>query len=119
MEKIRIGDICTYRFPSKLNYSPDGSKAVMVIAQASEDKKGYDRDLYLLEGDVLKRLTYSKDTGNYTFENNDSLLFVGARTDKEKERSKRKVSPSYTGSLSTEAKHIPYMRYLFLYILLK
>ena len=89
MEKIRIGDICTYRFPSKLNYSPDGSKAVMVIAQAREDKKGYDRDLYLLEGGALKRLTYSKDTGNYTFENNDSLLFVGARTDKEKERSKK------------------------------
>ena len=38
MQKINIEDISGYRFPSSLNLSPDGTKAVLVIAKANEKK---------------------------------------------------------------------------------
>ena len=47
-EPIKIEDILSYRYPSGLCYSPDGSVLVFEVAGTKEDKSGYYRDIWMV-----------------------------------------------------------------------
>ena len=82
-EPIKIEDILSYRYPSGLRYSPDGSVLVFEVAGAKEDKSGYYRDIWMVRDGQVKQLTASLNASILDFEDSSHLLVKRNGTDHE------------------------------------
>ena len=85
MERLKLKDFLNYRFLSGVQYAPDGSKAAFVVANTNEEESGYERRLWLWDGQ-LRQLTDLGQEGSFLWEDGDTLLFPADRSAKEKKR---------------------------------
>ena len=89
MQKIQVDDFMKVKYLSSLTYSPDGSKIAYVISNVSEDKKGYESNLRLIQGKDDKAMINDGKVGQFYFEDNDHILFASERgKDKDDEEPK-------------------------------
>ena len=74
MEKILIEDICTYRFPENLQYSPDGKLLAFQTAFADVEKNMYKRDVWLYKNSAPVQFTSSGDSSLIFWEDDDTMV---------------------------------------------
>ena len=85
-----------------LQWSPSGRQAAAICAVGDREKKDYRRDLCLIRGEQVVRLTWAGDVRFFLWEDDETLLFAADRTEEEKKR--RKYGEPFTAiyRLSTE-----------------
>ena len=114
MEKLELKDFLNYKFLSGLNYSPDGKRFAFVVSMCDEKNNSYTSNIYVGDGNGLKRLTGMDKESNYLWEDDTHILFTAMRTDDEKNRAKDgNVFTSYyridvTGGEAVKAFEIPF-----------
>ena len=64
MEALKLKDFLSYRYLSGVQYAPDGSKAAFVVANTNEEESGYERRLWLWDGQ-LRQLTDLGKEGSF------------------------------------------------------
>ncbi|MCR5795762.1 MAG: S9 family peptidase [Solobacterium sp.] len=74
MEKILIDDICTYRFPENLQYSPDGKYLAFQTAYADTEKNTYKRDVWLMKDKTPVQFTSSGDSSLIFWEDDETMV---------------------------------------------
>ena len=70
MEALKLKDFLSYRYLSGVQYAPDGSKAAFVVANTNEEESGYERRLWLWDGQ-LRQLTDLGKEGSFLWEDGD------------------------------------------------
>lgn len=82
MQPVKIEDLLSYRFLSRVRISPTGEWAAFVVKQANVEKNDYRSDLYLahLSHPLVRRLTTSGRDGPFAWEQDGTaLLFISRR----------------------------------------
>jgi len=81
MQALQLDDFKNYYFLSQISYAPDGKHAAFVASKASENLKGYDAFIYVIdtEDNSYRKLTsFGKET-TFIWYNNDTILFPAVR----------------------------------------
>ncbi len=86
---ILAEDLYGYKFLGNLSWANKGPKAAFKVSLSDVEDNSYKQDLWLWDGEQPKPLTFSGKVGPYCWENKgQGLVFVEARTDKEKAEQK-------------------------------
>jgi dipeptidyl aminopeptidase/acylaminoacyl peptidase len=88
MKQLQLDDFYKYKFISELSFSPDGSKAAVVIAESDAEKNEYRTAVWLYRNDAWTKLTGLNKERNYLWEDDTHILFPAVRTDEEREKAK-------------------------------
>lgn len=86
MQPVKIEDLLSYRFLSRVRISPAGEWAAFVVKQADVERNDYRSDLYLvhLSPPLVRRLTTSGRDGPFAWERDGkALLFISRREEPE------------------------------------
>ena len=83
MEPIRIDEFCQARFVHHLLFSPQGTRAILTVSTAKEDRRGYDHTLWLVnpENGELSPLPGTENYKTACWESEHTLLFPSEKTD--------------------------------------
>ena len=81
MQNISLADFLEYRFLSKLQLSPDGSKAAFVVSRQNKQENNYAADIYLAHcaAHSIKQLTHTGKEHDFVWDGADTLLFPSCR----------------------------------------
>ena len=71
---VEINDICLYRFPENLQYSPDGKLLAFQCAYADEKGNGYRRDVWLAENGECRQVTWTLDASLVLWDDDTHLI---------------------------------------------
>ena len=71
---VEINDICLYRFPENLQYSPDGKLLAFQCAYADEAGSGYRRDVWLAENGECRQVTWTLDASLVLWDDDTHLI---------------------------------------------
>lgn len=91
-KRIDIKDFMNYRYPTNLALSPDGKKAAFAVVTVNEADNCYDSCLWLYdtENGSVRQLTSGRKERNFTWLDEDTLLFTGNREKEYQEKVKNK-----------------------------
>jgi dipeptidyl aminopeptidase/acylaminoacyl peptidase len=86
MEKIKIDTMLKFKFPSTLKKNKTGTKIGFMMHQMNEEENKYDSNLWLLdpESNATKAFTTDGKTGNFYWEDDETILFTSSRNKDEK-----------------------------------
>jgi dipeptidyl aminopeptidase/acylaminoacyl peptidase len=86
MEKIKIDTMLKFKFPSTLKKNKTGNKIGFMMHQMNEEENKYDSNLWLLdpESNATKAFTTDGKTGNFYWEDDETILFTSSRNKDEK-----------------------------------
>lgn len=90
METVKPDSFTRFNFISKLELSSDNSHAAFLVKSAEENNDGYDSNIWLynFNSSEVKQLTRSDEDTNFTWLDENTILFTSTREtteDKEKE----------------------------------
>ncbi|MFH1609262.1 MAG: S9 family peptidase [Candidatus Bipolaricaulota bacterium] len=86
MQPVKIEDLLSYRFLSRVCISPSGEWAAFVVKQADVERNDYRSDVYLahLSQSLVRRLTTSGRDGPFVWEcDGKGILFISRREEPE------------------------------------
>ena len=81
MKKLALTDFYNYTFLSGLTFSPDKSKALLMTKKCDKENNGYKSNLWLFTpaDKKVKPLTSAGDVGNFTWLNDEEIIFTAMR----------------------------------------
>ena len=85
MRKIGLKDFYNYKYISSMKLSPQGDRLAFIVTTVNEEDNDYDSNLFMLrrdgDGDSWQEVQLVTDgrTGEFFFENNDTILFSAKR----------------------------------------
>ena len=82
---VKFDDLLRFKFLSRPLFSPDGTRAAYVLAQADLEKDGYNRNIWLcdLQHGSTRQITFSGEEKVYTWSRDgQSLYFISGRDGK-------------------------------------
>ncbi len=79
-QPVVIEDLLKFRYPSNLQYSPEGNALAFTLAEAVEEKNTYRRNVWLIRDGKPCQLTASMDAVNVLWDD-DTHLVIQRRTD--------------------------------------
>ena len=74
LNKILIDDICRYRIPASLQYSPDGKMLAFHTTEPDIKKNTYKHNVYLVKDGKCRQVTHSLDASFLFFDDNETLI---------------------------------------------
>lgn len=79
MKRIELAGFTDYRFLSDLNSSPDLRSATFLAHSADLEKNGYRSDLWIWDGEQVRRITSCGDAGSPRWLSSEELIFSSLR----------------------------------------
>ena len=86
MKKVTTELFREYKSPRSVKYSPDGSKAALVVQSVNNDEDGYNYTIYLMKDEQFTPLTGLGKEGSFIWDDDTTLLFPGMRKDSDKKK---------------------------------
>ena len=88
MQNIGLEDFLEYSFLSRLQLSPDGSKAAFVVSRQDKKENNYAADIYLAHcaERSITRLTHTGKEHDFVWDGADTLLFPSRRCEADEPR---------------------------------
>ena len=88
MQNIGLEDFLEYSFLSRLQLSPDGSKAAFVVSRQDKKENNYAADIYLAHcaERSITRLTHTGKEHDFVWDGADTLLFPARRCEADEPR---------------------------------
>ena len=74
LQKIEVEDLLQFKYPSNLQYNPDGTILAFVVAYADEKENTYHRDVWISKDGKVKQLTASLDASIVGWKDNEILI---------------------------------------------
>lgn len=99
---LKLDEFYNYRFLSNLSISPKGTRAAFAVGKVSEDKKGYDSNLWIFQDGQASPLTSSGKEGIYIWDGDDLLLFSSRRNEADQKRAANREEFTVFYRISTE-----------------
>lgn len=86
MKPLKLDQFLNYRFLSDLRYAPGGRQAAFVVSRCDAENNDYCSNLYLWDGQRIRRLSGMGKERSFFWEDEAHLLFPACRTAGEKKR---------------------------------
>ena len=86
MERIKIDTMLKFKFPSTLKKNKTGDKIGFMMHQMNQEENKYDSNLWILDTKTneMKSFTADGKTGNFYWEDDETILFTSGRNKDEK-----------------------------------
>ena len=86
MERIKIDTMLKFKFPSTLKKNKTGDKIGFMMHQMNQEENKYDSNLWILDTKTneMKPFTADGKTGNFYWEDDETILFTSGRNKDEK-----------------------------------
>lgn len=81
MKPVSISEFCNFTFLSNVKFSPDGNTLGFVVSKANLEENKYESSIYIRKGKEIQPLTSGGKEGNFLFQDNETILFLGNRTE--------------------------------------
>ncbi len=93
MERVAIGDLWQFKFPGNVNFSPEGEKVAFTLKTPREKENDYQSRIWIYEMDKDRSwpLTAGPKDGPFIWLDENTILFISQRTEKDKQEEKEKV----------------------------
>lgn len=79
MKPIAIDDFCSYKFLSNVEFSPEGTSACFVVAEADKEGNKYSSNIYSRRDGTIRQLTSGGKESSFIFLDDDTILFRSNR----------------------------------------
>lgn len=83
MKTIALDEFTKYKFLSDIKYSPNQQCAAFIASNTNIESNGYDQFLYVYEDGNIRKLTSSGSETNYMWEDDEHILFLNQRDEKD------------------------------------
>ena len=81
LKDILIDDICKYKIPASLQYSPDGKLLAFHTTEPDIAKNTYKHNVYLIKDGICRQVTHSLDASFLFFDDNETLVLERSSQD--------------------------------------